>query len=275
MVGRRPWRVSPRRPGRSRFATNVSIHPGLAKQQNVGIRAAGPLSTLLAFVDDDIVFESDAMEQMLTFWRGAPEEVGGAVFNLVNNSDAPRHVWIKRFFGLDSSRRGVLLTSGYNTKIGHVDRTMDVEWLYSGAAVWRRSIVDESGFDEWYEGPSHLYELDFCFSLNGRYRMVALAEAQARELSAGRSWNDAPLGRWQIRNRLYLVRKYQGYRGISVGRCWVALIGQLAVNVSRGVLERDRRYLQRAYGNCIGMREALVSYLRSGERKSSHAKTSG
>lgn len=248
--------------------------PCLAKQQNVGIRAVSASSTLVAFVDDDIVFAPDAMEQMMAYWRRAPGTVGGAVFNLVNHTDPPRHVWLKSLFGLDSSRRGMLLPSGYNTRIGAVDRTMDVEWLYGGATVWRRSIVEEAGFDEWFEGPGALYELDICFRVGDRYRMVAVAEARAEEVLAGRSWNDIPLGRWQIRNRLYLVRKYQGRRGVSLRRCWVALVGQLAVNLSRGVFERDRRYLKRAYGNCIGMCEAVTSRSRSSEPKSSRAWTS-
>ena len=249
--------------------------PCLAKQQNVGIRALNASSTLVAFVDDDIVFEPEAMEQMMAYWRRAPATVGGAVFNLVNHTDPPRHVWLKSLFGLDSNRRGILLSSGYNTRIGAVDRTMDVEWLFGGATVWRRSIVEEAGFDEWFEGPGALYELDICFRIGDRYRMVAVAEARAEEVLAGRSWADIPLGRWQILNRLYLVRKYQGHRGVSLQRCWVALVGHLALNLSRGIFARDRRYLKRAYGNCIGIYEAVTSRSRSGAPTSPPARTSG
>ncbi len=249
--------------------------PGLAKQQNIGIRTVSASSTLVMFIDDDMVFEPDAMEQMMAFWRRAPDTVGGAVFNLVNHTDPPRHVWVKALFGIDSHKQGVVLPSGYNTRIGFVDRTTDVEWLFGGATVWRRSIVEEGGFDEFLEGPGALYELDLCFRAGDRYRMVAVAEARAREVLDGRTWADVPLGRWQIRNRLYLVRKYQGQRGgLSVRRCWIALIGQLAINLSRGIIDRDRRYLKRAYGNCIGMYEAVTSRPRSGQSKSSHAVTS-
>lgn len=232
--------------------------PGLARQQNVGIRALKDSSTLVAFLDDDIVLAPDAMQQMMAFWRRAPETVGGAVFNLVNHTAPPRHVWLKAIFGLDSHRRGALLPSGYCTRIGAIERTMDVEWLFSGATVWRRFILDEGGFDEWFEGPGALYELDISFRVGDRYRMVAVAEARAEEVQAGRPWNDVPLGRWQVRNRLYLVRKYRGRRDLSLGRCWVALVGQLAANLGRGILDRDRRYLKRAYGNCIGMYEAIT-----------------
>ena len=211
----------------------------------------------------------------MAYWRRAPATVGGAVFNLVNHTDPPRHVWLKSLFGIESKRKGALLPSGYNTKIGAVDRTMDVEWLFGGATVWRRSIVEDGGFDEWFEGPGALYELDICFRVGDRYRMVAVAEARAEEVLAGRSWADVPLGRWQILNRLYLVRKYQGRRGVSLRRCRVALAGQVAVNLARGIFERDRRYLKRAYGNCIGIYEAIISRPRPSTPTSSPAGTFG
>lgn len=247
--------------------------PGLAKQQNAGIRRVSPSSTLVAFIDDDIVLERDAVKRMMIFWRDAKPEIGGAAFNLVDNTSRPRHVWFKSLFGLDSSKQGMLLRSGYQTKIGAVDRTIEVEWLYGGATVWRRELFNSDQFDEWFEGPGHLYELEFCVRAARGYRMVVVADARVREVAAARSWNDTPLGRWQVVNRLYFVRKHRAHPRLSLARCWGALIGQVAVNVCRGIVERDGRYLQRAYGNCTGMYEAVTARPQPSELKSSGAGT--
>jgi glycosyltransferase involved in cell wall biosynthesis len=232
--------------------------PGLARQQNAGVRRVDQASSLVAFIDDDIVLEGDAVERMLAFWRDAPPMQGAAAFNLANNTDLPRYVWLKSLFGMDAAARGTLLPSGYQTKIGAVEDTTEVEWLYGGATVWRREVLHKLQFDEWFAGPGHLYELDFCFRATlQQYRLAVVADARVREIPGSRSWSDMPLGRWQVLNRIRFVRKYRGQRGLSVSRCWLALIGQFAVNVARSIIDRDRRYLQRAYGNCVGFVDAL------------------
>ncbi len=231
--------------------------PWLAKQQNAGIRRVSRLSTLVAFVDDDIVLAHDALVAMISFWGQADKDVGGAAFNLINNTGRPRYVWLKSLFGMDSKTRGILLRSGYNTKIGAVDQTTEVQWLYSGATVWRREILDVFHFDEWFEGPGHIYEVEFCFRIGERYRMVVVANARAEEISPTRSWNDQLLGRWQILNRLYFVYKHRGKRGLSLALCWLALTCQFLVNLSRAVFDMDRRYLRRAIGNGTGFIDAL------------------
>jgi glycosyltransferase involved in cell wall biosynthesis len=247
------------------------VPAGLARQQNAGIRRVRKESTLVGFIDDDMVLDDNALEAMLRFWQDADASIGGAAFNLVNNTDAPRMVWLKGLFGLDGSTRGLMLRSGYQTKIGAVDQTTEVEWLYSGATVWRRSLLDEYSFDEWFQGPSHLYEIEFSVRVSTRYRMFVVADAHSRELPGDRTWNDTPLGRSQIVNRLYFVQKHNGYKGLSVVRCWIALIGQFGVNVGRGIFERNPRYLQRARGNCQGYIDAVRMALRSrGESGTSH-----
>ncbi len=232
--------------------------PGLARQQNAGVRRVASTSTHVAFIDDDIVLDADAMERMLAFWRDADPAFGGAAFNLVNNIEPPRHVGLKALFGIEAPARGKLLPSGYQTSIGAVSETTEVEWVYGGATVWRREILERLPFDEWFAGPGHLYELDFCFRATQQgYRIAVVADARVREIPGNRSWNDTPLGRWQVLNRLYFVRKHRGQGGLSVARCWLALVGQFAVNTARAVIDGDRRYLQRARGNCLGFIDVL------------------
>lgn len=240
---------------RSRYAR--VLPPGLARQQNVGRGLVDPAMTLVALLDDDMVLEPNALEAMLHFWSTAAPTLGGAAFNLVNNTAAPRGVWLKALFGMDGPCRGKLLPSGYQTKIGAVEDTTETDWLYSGATAWRKEVLDAFAFDEWFEGPGYLYEVEYCLRVGRRCRFAVVAEAQVREVAPDRRWDYARLGRWQVLNRLYMVRKHQGWRGLSLTRCRIALAGQLLVNLTRGVLERDRGLLRQAGGNVRGLWEAM------------------
>ncbi|MBI4322961.1 MAG: glycosyltransferase family 2 protein [Candidatus Omnitrophica bacterium] len=235
--------------------THVSP-PGLARQQNVGRQLVDPVMTLVGLLDDDMVLEADALEVMLSFWSTAAPTVGGVAFNLVNNTASPRWVWLKALFGMDASRRGTFLPSGYQVKIGAVQQDTTVEWLYSGATVWRKAVLDAFAFDEWFEGPGFLYEVEFSLRVGRQYQMMVVADAHVREVESGRQWDGYRLGRWQVLNRLYVVRKHRGTHGLSVERCYTALACQLFVNLARGILEWDRQYVARAVGNFQGFLEA-------------------
>lgn len=230
--------------------------PGLARQQNVGLTLVPQHATLVGFLDDDITLEPDALEAMLAFWRSARPDVGGAGFNIVSNTEPPRGLWLKSRFGMDSAHRGVVLPSGYQTKIGAVDATCAVDWLYGGATVWRRLAIEGLQFDERFDGPGHLYDVDFSFCVAQRARLVIVSGARVQELDRNRHWDDYALGRWQVINRLYLVRKHRGRPGLSLGRCIIALVGQTLMNLARGI-GCDRRYLNRAAGNVRGCLEEL------------------
>ena len=222
--------------------------PGLAKQQNAGVECVDPSITLVGFLDDDIVLEPGALAAMLAFWETAPPDVGGAGFNVLSNTQPARAVRLKALFCLDSARQGVVLRSGYQTRIGAVPATRPVEWLNSGTTVWRKRLLDARRFDEWFQGPGHLYDLDFSYGVGRRYRLMVVAEAGAREIPApNRRWNDYAFGQWQVVNRVYVVRKYPE---LSLAWCSWALAGHVLVNLARGL--RDPRFFRRAAGNLIG-----------------------
>ena len=60
------------------------------------------------------------------------------------------------------------------------------------------------------------------------------------------------LGKWQIINRMYLVRKYR-VRGLSVPRAWFASIALLVVHLAQALIRFDRACWDRARGNTVGI----------------------
>src|SRR5262249_37901372 len=127
-----------------------SLPPCLSRQKNAGRAKLGENITVAGYLDDDLILEPGSVEAMLRFWDHAPANVGGASFNIINSRMA-RGLLIKSLFRMDSPKRGVLMRSGYETTTGPIKKDIDVEWLCGGATVWRRQVLREFQYDEWFQ----------------------------------------------------------------------------------------------------------------------------
>lgn len=255
---------SPVRSVVSDFDTQLPINyfhhtpPSASAQRNEGIRALSPQADLAGFLDDDATLEPTAMEQMLAFWQGAPADIGGCAFNLINppriRSISLKRTWLAETLGLYSARAGIVMQSGWHTMIGTVRATTFVDWLPSTAVMWRASIIRTSQFDEFYTGYSYLEDLDFSFSLRSQWRLAVVANAQYKHTpSPLRHFDGFGFGRTEIRNRLYFVRKHS----LSVARCWIAIAGRLGMTLSQALAYVDAEALHRALGNVAEIKSLL------------------
>ena len=228
--------------------------PSLAKQRNAGMQALRADITLAGYLDDDIVLEPDAVERMLAFWDRAAPEFGGAAFS-ITNAPMPNWVGVKSLFGLDGRQPGRVLASGCVSTLGAQPHDTEVEWLCGGATVWRREVVDRYPYDEWFSGTGYLEDVDFSFNVGGRYRLMLVAGARLAHYSPPvRPDRQFLLGRWQVANRMYLVRKYRA-RGLSPVRAWIASLALAALNTVFAL--RNREYWDRARGNWAGIADEL------------------
>jgi glycosyltransferase involved in cell wall biosynthesis len=231
--------------------------PGLTRQKNLGIDQLRTDADLIAFIDDDIVFEPGAIAAMMTFWAAAGPEVGGASFNIVNvaiprSRLVPR---VMRFFRMSTDRYGVVLPSGFNTSIVNAPATREAQWLNGGSTVWRRLVFREHRFGEWFPGSGLCEDLWFSRRVYPRYRMVVVADARVAHQEVPRSTRgDFRQGRAQVVNRLYVVRTDAR---LSLAQCLWALTGQVTLNVGLGLATRDPGLLLRAAGNVAGFARVL------------------
>ena len=231
--------------------------PGLTRQKNVGIDCLSSDADLIAFIDDDIVFEPEAIATMVEFWAHAGPETGGASFNIVNVGAARSRLvpYLLRFFGMSADRYGAVLRSGFNTPITNTATTRFTEWLNGGCTVWRRELFREHRFAEWFPGSGLCEDVWFSRRVHPRHRMAVVAGARVRHEEVGRSLRgEFGAGRAQILNRLYVVRSDPR---LSMPQCLWALTGQLVLNVGLGVATRDRGLLLRALGNVAGFARAI------------------
>jgi GT2 family glycosyltransferase len=233
--------------------------PSAARQRNAGSDGLGSENELVSFLDDDVVLEPGAVENMLRFWDRAGPGIGGASFNQ-RNAPPLRFARAKtsalsRFWGLYGDRPGQVLPSGFQTLMSRFDRDGEVRWLSSSAVVWRRSVLREYRFDPWFEGYSYLEDLDFSYRVGRRYRLAVVAGAGYHHLP-GRYGRGSALafGRREVVNRLYFVRKNSE---LSPVRCVRALVLRMGLSLWQGLFELDAHSWGRLAGNLAGWRDVL------------------
>ncbi len=224
--------------------------PSAAAQRNAGIRACAPEATHIGFADDDTTFEPQAFANMLTFWKDAAPDVLGAAFNIRNYPDRGnailKHSVLAERLGLYSAKPGSVSRSGWQTVIGQISENHFVDWLPSGAAIFRREVFVRNVFDEVFESYSYLEDLDFGYTISRRGRLAVVADAGFSHFpSPGGRVSARQFGQYEVRNRLHFVRK----QGLSLSRCYLGLAIRLTMSACSGLVHRDTSLLSRALGN--------------------------
>ena len=228
--------------------------PSAARQRNAGLREIGSDREYVGFFDDDIVLEQNALEEMMRYWQQAPAGIGGATFNLKNSPTLAlawvKHLpWIERL-GLYNRQKGVVLSSGFQTMIDHCDRLCSVQWFPSGASLWRRRVLSEFQFDEWFTGHSYLEDLEFSYRVGKKYGLVVLPEAEFFHIPPPpRHRNWIQFGRQEVINRLYFVRRFPEF---ATWKCYVSLFLRMIISLVSAVKDRDIGFLFRFIGNIEG-----------------------
>jgi GT2 family glycosyltransferase len=244
----------------------LHVAPGsIASARNVGLRAVKDDADLVAFVDDDVVFQPGSVESMLRFWEQASEEVGGAGFNFQNKlAPETARKWalapVKKLYGLflgEKQSGGRVLASGFPTPIYPVGENARVQWLETIAVVFRREVAERFQFDEFFAGYSYLEFLDFTYTISKQCKLYVVSDAWVTHHSSPIK-NSYLLGKKQVVNRIYFVRKH---RELSLPRCLGALSLHTGFNLALGLILRDGGHLKRALGNAVGFTEAALGRL--------------
>jgi hypothetical protein len=135
--------------------------------------------------------------------------------------------------------------------IGKVAKTISVQWLPSGAAVWRRSVFENHRFDEWYDGYGYLEDLDFSYEIGKKHSLAVVATAGYRHFP---DWSDRAgkfgFGRKEVLNRLYFVHKHPE---ISIPKCYVTLVLRTLISFYLSFAEPREGNFRRTLGNICGL----------------------
>ena len=226
------------------------LPPSAAAQRNAGIRACDQASLLIGFADDDTTFEPDAFSNLLDFWSQAAPDILGAAFNIRNyptrGSGFLKHSALAARLGLYCSRPGSVALSGWQTIIGEIAETQFADWLPSTAVTFRRKVFGYEVFDEFFESYSYLEDLDFSYCVRRKGRLAVVANAGFFHFpSTGGRVSARQFGQYEVRNRLYFVRKHY----LSPFRCYLGLGIRIAISIGSGLAHWNASLFRRAFGN--------------------------
>jgi GT2 family glycosyltransferase len=235
--------------------------PSLTTQRNQGIGLLHPSITLAGYLDDDIELKSDAIEEMLTFWENSPNDIAGAAFNIINNPK--RNNLTKaftRFFKITGKIPGKVLPSGFCTAEVPLTKDIESEWLCGGATIWRRYILEDYKYDEWYKGWAHYEDAEFSYRVSKKYRMIVLHKATVDHNPPpyNKSKNKI-LGKMAIINRYYFVKKNPE---LSIPLFYWATIGEMLLNILSSMTVRDTAGFNRALGNIEGLVDIILGKIQ-------------
>lgn len=235
---------------------------GTSWQRNAGLEVLDSNCTLVGFFDDDVVLDPDALEVMLTFWETAPPDVGGAGFNFRNVlASETRRKWslrsVVRLYEtlmIGNESKGRVLPSGFPTPIFPATENIYADWLETLGLTLRREVVEEFRFDNFFAGYSYLEHVEYTYRVSRKYKLCVVSNAWVTHYS-GPIRSSYVLGKMQVVNRIYFVRKH---KGLSPARCYLALVTHMFFNVAVGILLRDSGYFKRAWGNCVGLSQVTA-----------------
>ena len=235
------------------------LPPSLSAQRNAGMAMLRAEITHAGYLDDDVVLEINAVFEMASFWGGAGSEVGGAAFNVVNDAGSIPSALMQRT-GVWSVGVGSVAPSGLVCEVGRVNIDIESDWLCGGATVWRREVIETYSYDNWFQGTGFMEDVDYSYGVRERYRLFVLAAARLAHFTPPvRPDRQFLFGKWQVVNRMYIVRKYR-HRGLSLHKAWGVSLILLVANSVRGIFNRQPGLLDRSMGNLAG----IVSELRGG-----------
>lgn len=156
--------------------------PGQIHQRKTGLAALGTEVRLVAFLDDKITLEPDAMEAMIDCWNRVEPETAGIGFNIVNMPPSePSPVY--HHFGVGGIRPGTVSRSGYNALFLTIEDDIRTQWLGGGYTVWRKDILDRYPQQEvqtrWAAGE----DLRFSYPIGLKHPLWACAGARLRNVT--------------------------------------------------------------------------------------------
>ena len=231
--------------------------PSLTRQRNEGVKALAEDITLVGYLDDDIVMERDAVEAMLRFWEQCPDDVGGSSFNITNLGRVSLFgKLLGRLFCFYDDRQGAVLRSGFNVAVSPVLKDTYTEWLCGGATVWRRQILEEFKYDEWFAGWAYVEDVDFSFAVAQEHKLVVLQGARVQHLPP--PFNPRMCyahGRMVVQQRYHFVRKHPQ---LSLPLFYWATLGQALILILASIWKRSLCESLRAFGNIAGLFDVII-----------------
>ncbi|WP_417857813.1 glycosyltransferase family 2 protein [Xanthomarina gelatinilytica] len=206
---------------------------GLTKQRNFGISKVSDDMEIVCFLDDDIVLTSNYFEKLIATYNVYPDAagVGGYIVNEVNwrklkinekpkfeeylidgfvRSLGSRNILRKKLNLLSKESPCIMPEFSNGFSVGFLppnNKIYKAEYFMGGVSSFRKKIVDNFKFSNYFEGYGLYEDLEYCLRVSNNYILYVNTGATLYHYHEedGRP-NTYKYGRMVIRNGWYVWR---------------------------------------------------------------------
>ncbi|MFL6212857.1 MAG: glycosyltransferase family 2 protein [Blastocatellia bacterium] len=207
-------RYAARVPSGCAFIWQPAVQAGAAVQRNQGVACA--TQPFICFFDDDILFETDCLSELLRTLEADPN-LGGVNAIIVNQSYHPpgrvSRVMFRFLHGQqESSYAGKVIGPAFNLLPENRDDlpvVVPVDWLNLGCTLYRREALPTPPFDLLFTGYSMLEDLTLSLCVAKRWRLANVRTARIfHDSQPGKHKSDvAELARMELVNRFFVMTR--------------------------------------------------------------------
>ncbi len=211
---------------------------GLTRQRNAGIDLCA--GAYVFFLDDDALPEPGYFNAIRRAFEGNPE-VGGIGGAIVNQMDRPisRRWRIRLALGLAPCvEPGVYHACGASTPRGLLKPftgLREVDLLPGCAFAFRREVLDEFRFSEFFAGYSQGEDVEMSLRVGRQWKLASCGEARvAHDPAAGGRPGGFSKGRMEVRNRYFIWKRHVPHpRLLDGARFWGDVAFLCAMDAAR------------------------------------------
>ena len=223
-------------------------------------------SKYVMLLDDDIIFKKRSfinLNKKILFHEKSKSKILGYGFNQKKKIKASlleevKKSKIAKMLGLYSEKPGIVMRSGWQTKILNIKRDILSDWVPTGAVVFPSKILNIK-FNESFGAYSYLEDLDFSLNLRKKnYMNKFLIVANANFFHPNDIERiDYNFGMIEILNRFSIVKKYKLNK---LHFFYMALIKSLMTLL---MSIKNIKNIKKFFGNVVGIYLCLKKNISS------------
>lgn len=233
----------------------INSYPSTTHQRNIGLKKRKKNSEFVLFLDDDIKINMKSFKEMNDGINKYKKqiEICSFAFNLKTNSKNFRFEKFKtskilKLLGLYDDAPGRVLDSGWHTKISNLKNDTFVEWIYTGATIFKTKIVKKTRLKNLNKGFNYLEDLYFSYSFTKKkFKHIVIAKAEVLNSNIVPR-DDYEFGYMEIINRFKFVDNYQLSK---IKFYFTAIIRSIFLLIN--LFSLKIRIIFRFFGNIIGV----------------------